>query len=73
LWIDDEAGGHNGTNTNEFLKTLGVKRCRVLGLCTSVIQPADRPQTNGKLKLIVERIMLLAVLLVDRVCESGGF
>ena len=55
LWVDDLARGHNTTNVDNFLKSIGVKRARVLGGTTCRIQPADRPQCNGKLKQLVAR------------------
>lgn len=61
LWIDDEARGHNSRSVKNFLGTVGMKWGRVLGLCTSKIQPADRPQANGKLKELAADVMYTAV------------
>ena len=57
LYVDDVARGHAGTIPDHFLESIGCKRVRIQGLCTGFIQPADRPQTNQKLKRIAKRLL----------------
>ena len=57
IFLDDMAKGHGGTMPDNFLKTMGVRRIRIQGGCTSVLQPADRPLTNQKLKELL-RVLL---------------
>ena len=49
------APGHAGHCPEEFLKTTGAQRIRIPGGSTWVLQPADRPTTNFRLKAIVRK------------------
>lgn len=57
VFIDDYAPGHGGACPDEFVATLGGQRVRVPRGATWVLQPADRPQTNGKLKQLLRKLI----------------
>ena len=70
LWVDDVARGHNTPNIDNFMKSVGIERVRVQGCCTSIIQAADRPNTNQKLKRIAKEILQHA--LFDKITSKGS-
>lgn len=50
VYTDDACTGHDGPYADLWLETIGAKRLRIPPNCTAFGQPADRPQTNQKLK-----------------------
>jgi hypothetical protein len=59
VYLDDEAPGHGAQAIDHFLATLTppCRRVRIQGGCTWVLQPADRPETNGVLKRVLADLM----------------
>ena len=57
LYLDDMASGHRGANPDKFLETMGCKRVRIPSNATWLLQPADRPTTNFRLKAMIRRIL----------------
>ena len=53
LFFDDRAPSHDLEAADLFLKTVGATRLRIPANATDKVQPADRPQTNQKLKQLV--------------------
>ena len=57
LFMDDAAPGHKGMCPFYFLDSMGVVHLRIPGGTTSVLQAADRPTTNFRLKALLRKHM----------------
>jgi len=57
LYLDDMHSGHGGASPDKFLETMGCKRLRIPSNATWLVQPADRPATNFRLKSMIRRIL----------------
>ena len=53
LFFDDRAPSHDLLAADFFLKSVGAERLRIPARATDLVQPADRPNTNQKLKQLV--------------------
>ena len=57
LFLDDMHSGHRGSSPDKFLESIGCKRLRIPANATWLLQPADRPTTNFRLKSMIRRIL----------------
>ena len=57
VFFDDYAPGHTGHAPDLFLSSINCTRVRIPKNTTHLFQPADRPQTNFKLKNLVRNAL----------------